>query len=145
MKKLFTLFAFVVLALASMLSANAQTYPYTNPTYTPSAIAPAATYTAPAVYSFNAVASSVVAFQVTGTCSSLAAVAQVSNNGTTWVTVNVWPVTTGTITAAASISAAGIYRINATAVPYARLNITALTASCTVLGVGDNASWATTY
>ena len=145
MKKILFAFVLSALALLNLNVAVAQTYPWNNPTYTPVAIGPSTTYTAPAIYSFNAVGASVVAFQISGTCTSLAATAQVSNNNSTWVTVNVWPVTTGTITAAASISAAGIYRINTTAVEYARLNISALTASCSVIGIGDNASWATTY
>ena len=145
MKKFLLSIVLAIAAFAGTSASIAQTYPWQNPTYTPSAVAPAATYTAPAAYAFNAIASSVVSFQITGTCTALAAVAQVSNNGTTWVTVNVWPVTTGTITAAASVSAAGIYRLNATANQFARLSITALTASCTVQGVGDNASWAVSY
>jgi len=146
MKTILKFAAIAALAFASLFPvAQAQTYPYQNPTYSPSAIGPTSIYSAPAIYSFNAIAASVVAFQISGTCTSLAATVQVSNNGTTWATVNVWPVTTGTITAAASISAAGIYRLNTTAVQYARLNISALTASCSVVGVGDNASWATTY
>ena len=145
MKKFLLICTLAALSLIGFTSAQAQTYPWQNPTYSPSAIGPTTSYSAPAIYPFNAIASSVVAFQVSGTCTSLAATAQVSNNNTTWVTVNVWPVATGTITAAASISAAGIYRINATAVQYARLNITALTAACSVTAVGDNASWAVSY
>jgi hypothetical protein len=138
-------FLFASLLIAAGALASAQTYPFANPTYSPSAIGPATSYSAPAIYTFDAVAASVVSFQISGTCTGVTATAQVSNNNSTWVTVNVWPVTTGTITAAASVTATGIYRINTTAVHYARLNISALTAACTVLGVGDNASWATTY
>ncbi len=128
--------SFVAVA-ASFVHADAN-YPYQNPVYIPSAVSPVINYTAPADYVITLQDRGVVAFEINGTCTSLAAVAQVTVDGTTWRSINVYPVVTSTITAAASISAAGAYRISSSGAKSARLHITALTATCNVSAVATS-------
>ena len=137
MKKLFS---FILLALALLVSPLAAiadaVYPYNNPTYVPAAVSPAVAFTAPSTaYIVTLHNRSVIAYEINGTCTSLAATVQVTVDGTNWRTVNVYPVATGTITAAASITAAGAYRANVAGGKTSRLNISALTASCSVSAV----------
>jgi len=54
--------------------------------------------------------------------------------------VNVYPVVTGTITAAAAISAVGAYRANVSGARLARVHVTALTATCNIAAVATSSS-----
>lgn len=144
MKKFFSSKLVAIMALAgASLSCIAQTYPVTSPSYVPNAVAAAATYTAPAAYAMAAQSLGTVTLRVTGTCTSLAAVAQASNDGTNFTTVNLYPIATGTTapTAVASISAVGFWKINASGYSNLKLNITALTATCTVRMLGSGAAF----
>lgn len=126
-----------VMALCAV--AGAQTYPYTNPVFTPNAVGPTSTYAAPAQYAFTTIGVGTVSVRVSGTCTSLAAVMQGSNDGTTFTNINLYPIATGTSApvAVASISAAGFWKANAAGYANVRLNITALTATCNVTMVGS--------
>ena len=137
MKKIFLCALIAVLAiLAPTVSFADAVYPYTNAMYTPSAISPVQNFTAPSTaYTVTLQNRGVLGVDINGTCTSLAATIQVSVDGTTWRTVNVYPIATGTITAAASITAAGGYRSNVSGAKIARVNISALTASCNVSAV----------
>ena len=137
MKK-FLKFASVVLLAALAVAAQAQTYPYTNPTYIPNAVGPTNSYAAPADYAFNTLGIGTVTVRVTGTCTSLAAVAQATIDGTNYTAVNLYPIATGTSapTAVASISAVGFWKVNTTGFTGVRLHITALTAACVVTLAG---------
>jgi len=142
MKKLLSLLSFIAVCAATifnvpMVSADAA-YPYQNSVYIPSAISPVATASAPTTYSVTLQNAGIIAFEINGTCTSLAATVQVSVDGTTWRAVNVYPVVTSTITAAASISAAGAYRANVAGARAARLNVTALTATCNFSAVATS-------
>lgn len=117
--------------------AFAQVYPVTTPTYIPNATKPSQTFTAPGSYTFINNGVGVVALEIRGTCTSLAGVVQATVDGTTWTTVNIYPVVTGTVTPASSVAAAGLWRTNSAAFKAIRLNITALTASCTVSMIGS--------
>lgn len=125
----------VMLAGAASLAIADANYAYTNPTYIPSAISPAQSFSAPGTYAVTLQNGAVAGFAISGTCTSLAATVQVSIDGTNFYAVNVYPVATGTITAAASISAAGGYRANVSGAKLVRLNISALTAACSVSAV----------
>ena len=139
MKKLFLLVGVVIGALLSMVAPGAHAdavYPVTNAFYTPSAISPAQSFTAPSTaYTVTLQNRGVLGVDINGTCTSLAATIQVSMDGTNWRTVNVYPVVTGAISAAASISAAGAYRANVSGAKVARVNISALTAACSVSAI----------
>lgn len=131
MKKfLLSLAVFAVTSLHLTSSFADANYPYSNPTYIPSAVSPVATVAAPTTYQITLQNAGILGVEINGTCTSLAATVQVSVDGTTWRTVNVYPVTTGAISAAASISAAGAYRSNVAGAKTARINITALAATC---------------
>jgi len=134
----FTILAFCALFGALPVFADAN-YPYSNPTYIPSAISPAVNFTAPSTsYTVTLQDRTTLGVEVNGTCTALAATVQVSIDGTTWRTVNVYPVATGTITAAASITAAGAYRANVSGTKIARVNVGTLTASCNVSAVATS-------
>lgn len=140
MKKFFTLALFAVAALFSAaVNANA-VYPYTNPTYIPSAVSPMANYVAPADYVFTTSNISTAALQVTGTCTGLVAAVQGTTEvaGTpTWTALNVVPVAGGT--PIASLTTTGLWRIDTAGFAQVRLHITALTATCNVAMSGTSA------
>lgn len=132
-------------AVAVMGNAFPQSYPITNPTYLPNSVKPSATMSAPGTYVFNNNGTGVVALEVEGTCTSLAAVVQGTVDGTHWTTMNVWPVTTGTITAASAVAATGVWRTASAAMKQIRVNVTALTASCTFTMIGAPVNFTSTY
>lgn len=137
MKFLNRIHSIALVALASIMAVPAfgdATYPVTKPTYIPTAISSAATYSAPAVYSFTANGLSTVSLRVTGTCTSLAGTLQGSNDGSNWTAINLYPVGGGANISA--ISSTGFWRANASGFSKMRVNITALTASCTVAMAG---------
>lgn len=143
--KLSTLiFAFAIALLASSFAIADATYPYTNPTYIPNAVSPAISYAAPADYYFTPNGIGTVSLRVTGTCTSLAAVLQASNDsGTNWTAINLYPIATGTTApvAVASISAVGFWKANSLGYNKLRLHITALTATCTIAMSGTPGSF----
>jgi hypothetical protein len=151
MKQFFSrLFALVVIvgtfAAASFApTASAQVYPYTNPSYIPNAIAASATLSAPGTYVFTNSGNGTVAVEIRGTCTGLAATVQGTVDGTTWTAVNIFPVTTGTITATSAVSAAGVWRTNAAGFRQMRVNVTVLSASCTFTMIGAPVGFTGTY
>lgn len=140
LKRFGKLIAFAAMAFVSVAAFADVTYPYTNPTYLPNADASAATYSAPStayVMSLNSIGT--VSLRVTGTCTSLAATVQGSNDqGANYTALNLYPIATGTTSPVpvASISAVGFWKINTTGMNKIRLNISALTATCTVEMLG---------
>jgi len=147
MKKLFLMISLAVLAVlapASMALADAA-YPYTTPTYIPSAVSPVQNFAAPSTaYTVTLQNGGILGVDINGTCTSLAATVEVTVDGTTWRAVNVYPMATGVIAAAASIVAAGAYRVNVSGARIARVNISALTASCNVSAVVTSGALAPT-
>ncbi len=129
-----------VLAMVSFAALADATYPYSNPTYIPNADGSAATYSAPStayVMTLNSIGTTTL--RVSGTCTSLAATVQGSNDqGANYTALNLYPIATGTVapTAVASISAVGFWKINTAGMNRVRLNISALTATCTVEMLG---------
>jgi len=145
MKSIKFLAAFIfAMMFASSVMADA-TYAYTNPTYVPTAKSAAVSASAPTTYVLTTHNVNTAVFNITGTCTSLAAVAQISTDGTNYVTVNVYPVSAGTVNGlsvpAASITAAGMYRVNTSGAFKARLNVTALTAACSFTASGSGAAF----
>jgi len=136
MRNLFSKLAlFAVAALSAVaLSASAQTYPFQNPTYIPGAVLAPVTLSAPGSVLFSANGLGTVSLRVTGTCTDLVAAVQASNDlGTTYTTINIYPVATGASapTPAASAGAVGFWKSNAEGYSNIKVNVTALTASCT--------------
>lgn len=129
---LLNILALVCLGAISFSASAANPYPYTNPTYLPNSVGTPVTLTAPGDYVLTNSGSSTASLDIRGTCTALAGVLQGSVDGTNYVTINVWPITTGTITAASAVAAAGTWRANITGFQLVKMHITALTASCTV-------------
>lgn len=139
MKYFTSLIAAFVMAFGSVLALADATYPYTNPTYIPTASSPAATYTAPADYLFQANNIGTASVRITGTCTSLAATIQGSNdNGANYTDLLASSVSGGSSTVA--ISTTGFWKVNATGFNKLRVHVTALTASCTIAMAGTAVS-----
>jgi hypothetical protein len=148
MKQMFRSIVFLALAAVAM-SGYAQVYPYTTPVYQPNAIAPSVTITAstssvvPIVFQANNLAT--VAVRVTGTCQSLTAAVQGTNDGVNWTTLNNHTVGTGTAgfgTAISSVTAASFIRNSAAGLTQERINVTNFAASgtgCTFTMTGSEA------
>jgi len=141
-----------ILGWANPASADA-VYPYQNPTYIP------APTSAPVTLGTGASTSTVfttnnlgtVTLRVSGTCTSLAAAIEATSDSaatkTNWTAINFYaPPALGTAAAAidvdGSLTAAGLYKINASGYTQLRLNISALAGtSCVVQWSGSNASF----
>jgi hypothetical protein len=139
-KKLFYPLIGLIL-LSSQLAFADATYTYQNPTYIPSAISPLKNYTAPADYVLTAHNLDTVTLQISGTCTSLAATMQGTNqSGITptpvWTTLNAWPAAGGA--SVATFGGTGTWRVDVAGLSQARLHITALTASCNVIMSGTS-------
>lgn len=135
-----SLFLFVMLAITSFFASADANYPFLTPTYIPNADALPSTYTAPADYNLTLLGVGTTTLRVSGTCTSLAAIAQGSNDqGSNWTAINLYPIATGTTapTSVASISAVGFWKINTVGFNLVRLHITALTATCVVEMLGS--------
>ena len=133
-----------VAALSAVaLSASAQTYPYQNPTYIPSAVLAPVTLSAPGSVLFSTNGLSTLAVRVSGTCTSLAGTLQASNDGTNFTAINLYPIATGTAapTAVASYSAVGFWKANVTGFTSVKMNVTALTASCVIAMSGTQGDY----
>ena len=139
-KKAFASLVFVLVAVSLFPSATFAdaSYPWTNPTYIPNAVGGTYVQSAPADIVMTLQDVGTTSLRVTGTCTSLAAVAQGSNDGTNYTAINLYPIATGTSapTAVASISAVGFWKANTAGFTNFKLHITALTATCTATLVG---------
>lgn len=143
MKLMHTFFLAVLtmLLVAPQLVKADAAYPINNPTYIPTAISPPVTYTAPGLYVLTTHNIGTATIRISGTCTGLVAAVQVSQDGVNWTAVNFYPVTTGAITVVTSVSAPGLWRINTAGFLKARVNISILTASCTVQMGGTTAAF----
>lgn len=141
MKKYFLSLVVALLAFTSFGVQADANYPWTNPTYIPSAVSPAQTFSAPGTYTFTNNGVGTVALAITGTCTGLSARVQGTVDGTNWTILGIYPVAPGTASAASIVSATGVWRTNAAAFKQIRVNITALTASCTMSIVGTQAAF----
>lgn len=126
-----------LLALAAVASlafsgsaAVAQAYPVTNPTYIPTAVLAPATFTTTGDYTFNTSGVSAATVRITGTCTSLVAAVQGTNDNTNWTTLPAVAATGGG--GATSLTTTGFWRVNTAGFTRARVHITTLAASCTV-------------
>lgn len=113
-------------------------YPYSNATYIPTAISPPQTFTAPGDYTLTTHGLSISTLRITGTCTSLAATVQGSNDATNWTSLNLSTIGHGSSTV--DIASTGFWRVNSSGLSKIRLHITALTATCTVAMTGSNGS-----
>lgn len=122
----------------------AQTYPTSSPVYVPNAVLAANSLAAPGTFSVFVVNGvQTLSVRVTGTCTSLAATLQASNDGTNFTNINLYPVATGASapTAVASISAVGFWKSNVAGFTSVKLVASALAATCTVSMVGSPGSF----
>lgn len=125
-------------------------YPINTPSYIPMAQTPsvalstgASTTTLMTLNNINS-----VTLRISGTCTSLAAAVQVTNDvgatKTNWTSVNFWPspalgTAAATIDADGSLTAAGLYKIKTEGMTAVRLNVSALTAACSAQFTGSSA------
>lgn len=116
---------------------NAPTYPYSNPTYIPTAILAPQAFTTTGDYTFAVSGLSTVTIRVSGTCTSLVSAPQGTNDGTNWTTIQAIPVNGGANVT--SITGTGFWRVNTAGFSSVRLHITTLAASCTVAMAGTAA------
>lgn len=132
-------FATILIALAGLFigQAFAQTYPVTTPVYVPNAVGAASTLSAPGTYAFTVSGVNTASVQIAGTCTSLAAALQASDDGTNWTTLGLYPVAPGVATAVSAVTAAGLYKANVASYNQVRLNVPALTAACTIRMTGS--------
>ena len=118
----------VMAVMLAGLTAKAQTYPWTTPTYIPSIRMPAVVIVS-GVPGSEVVLNNIntVAIRVSGSCTSLTSAFQVSNDDTNWTTANVYP-STATLAASAitSITATGLYISNTAGMTGARINASAV-------------------
>ena len=128
-----------VLLMAFAVASFAQTYPYSNPSYTPNVRMSTLTVVSnvaasPAV--LNSIG--VVAVQFSGTCTALNARLEGSNDGTNYVTLNMYA--NGALTTASAVTSAtatGIWSANTTGLSQVRVNNSGVTGSaCTATLVG---------
>jgi len=146
MKKVFSKLFALVIGFGLMTAAFAQTYPYTNPTYTPNAVL-AKQFIASGVAStaFTNSGIGTLSIQVSGTCTSLAGSVTASNNGTDYNTIDIFPVVGATSTAASAVSATGIYVANVASLSKIRFENTAVSGTaCAVTMSGSPHPFSTT-
>ena len=139
--RIFFLAVLATLLIAPQIVKADAAYPVNNVTYIPTAFSPPVTYTAPGSYILTTHNIGTATIRISGTCTGLTAVGQVSQDGINYTTINLYPVATGVITIATSATAPGLWRINPAGFLKARLSITALTASCTVQMGGTTAAF----
>jgi len=146
MRFLRLLAAAAALILAVPVLANAQSYPTTAPTYIPNAVLASQSLTATGVSkSFIAQGLGVSTVKIGGTFSVLAATVQATNDPTsiadtsaTWVTLNVYPYSTGSQTPVSTLTAAGTYRVDAAGFTRIRLNVSSLTGTNVTVNFSGN-------
>lgn len=149
MKKMFSMLFALVIGLGIAASSMAQTYPYTNPVYTPDAtLASQAIASGVASTAFVNNGIGTLSLQVSGTCTDLAGALKASSNGTTYETINVYP-SSGTaaslVVPATSITATGIYMANVASYAKIRFENSAVTGSaCAVTMRGSTQPFGTT-
>lgn len=130
-----TFFLAALLAFASTFVSADAVYPYTKAVYVPTAISAPVTYSAPANYLFQTHNITTATVRVTGTCTGLVAAVQGTNDSANWTTLNA--VAVGGGSSLRSLTAPGFWRINSGGFTQLRVNITTLTASCTVAMAGS--------
>lgn len=135
MKKFFTrMLAGMIGILFVATSAFAQVYPSTNPTYIPNSRLPVFTVTSnvPAT-TMQLNGTGTVTLQLTGTCTNLVGAIQASNDGTNFVTLNVYPSNVTTAASAiTSITATGLYTANVAGYDKVRMTNTGVTGTACV-------------
>ena len=135
MKNIFRSLVVAIAMLALSCGVFAQSYPYTNPTYQPNPVGLTTVFSAPGNYLFQPNGISVASIQVTGTCTGLTSSVQVSNDNANWITIDATQVGTAGGNSF-NISSPGLYRADVAGYAKIRLNITALSASCSVTMAG---------
>lgn len=136
-----------IMALSAVaLSASAQTFPYQNPTYIPSAVLAPVSLSAPGTVPFSTNGLSTLVMRVSGTCTAVAGTLQASNDATNFTAINLYPIATGTTApvAVAAFAAAGFWKANVTGFTSVKVNVTALTAACAFALSGTQGDFAGT-
>lgn len=141
MKKFLLYMVWAILASVCGIAQADAVYSYSNPTYIPTATSPSATYSAPFDYLFQSNNIGMATVKVSGTCTGLVAAIQGSNdNGATWATLSGASIPSGSSTR--SITAPGMWGVNAGGFNKLRIYGTALTASCAVVMAGTSSGQA---
>lgn len=107
--------------------AQAQQYPINNPTYIPTAVLAASTFTAAGTATFNNNGNGTALIRVAGTNTGLSAVVQITESraaSPTWTTV---PVQTVGGSRISTITANGLYRLNINGATQVRFNLASIT------------------
>lgn len=119
----------IALALAAItpgIAANADvTYPFTNPTYIPTAAGSEINLTAAGTYVFQSNGLAAATVRITGSRAALSATIQGTNDGTNWTTLQAIPVGGGP--AVTTITANGFWTVNVAGFTQARVNVATLT------------------
>ena len=131
-----------VLALIVPAPALAQTYPYSTPTYIPSAVLAPASLSATGSVTFVTNGVGTLTARLTGTYTGLTGIFEGTNetgSSPTWTTLRAVPV--GGRVSQLSVSANGFWRVNATGFARVRFRVTAIsTGSVTVAMAGTPAA-----
>lgn len=126
MKLLRTLMT-ALIALAISAAAPAQNYSISNPTYIPTAVLAATTFTTAGTATFNNNGNGTILIRVAGTNTGLSGVVQISESRATspsWTTVPVQTIGGGVTS---TIIANGLYRLNVSGAAQIRFNLASVT------------------
>jgi hypothetical protein len=145
MKISFTKYISIPFLCMSMQTASLAdaVYPYSNPTYTPTAVSPLTAMTIGAAnYTMRTNDIGLTTIRIIGTCSSLAATVKVSNETTSDATFTaVYVMDKSTNFTSSTITAAGLYAVNTTGMAQVQLAVTALSvANCSVAMAGTSST-----
>jgi hypothetical protein len=141
LKKLLAATTALALSL-SPAAALAQAYPVNNPAYIPTAVLAATSCSAACTVTLNTNGVGTATFRISGSGTGIAATAQVSNDRSispTYTNTTSYPVGGAPV---ATITSAGLYRVNTNGASSVRLNVTAVTGSITITGAATPASFA---
>ena len=134
--------ASLLFMLAAGSAAFAQTYPVTNPTYIPTAQAPATACTAACdiYFTLNGVTDTTV--QITGTFTGLTAAVRVSNQtpdvsnaSATWTTASIVPFGGGTPVSSVSGTTTGMWTLNTAGLTRLNVHVTAISTGTVTVSV----------
>lgn len=136
------LWAAVLFTAAGVSPVSAQTYPFNNPTFIPTATVDATACAAACDVVFNTGGTDTVIIRVAGTGTGVAAAVQgtEARNGTiAWTALNVFPVAALTTAPAeaGSITGVGLWRVNASGLAAVRVHLTAVTGTISISMSGN--------
>ena len=141
MKALFSKILVVALMFFGAFAAQAQTYPFSNPTYIPNMRVPTVAV-ASGVANTTQVTNGLgtLGVQVDGTCTSLNGRLEGTVNGSTWVTMNLYPYNAiSSASAVTSVTGTGVWFANGAGVNSVRFNNSAVSGTACTETLSGNA------